>query len=152
MIRTALFSAFLLFLTISGSSQSLIRAQELISGSKDFTGAQVRINQDVRVDSMLTRNINANRDYKGIDGFRIQIYRGSTRNAREEANKAKADFISEFPELNSYLRFDQPNFFKVRVGDYRTKHDAYPDYVRIRKKFPNAYIVNDIINFPELEK
>ncbi|MEZ5011832.1 MAG: hypothetical protein R2744_09695 [Bacteroidales bacterium] len=78
-----------------------IRAQELISGSKDFTGAQVRINQDVRVDSMLTRNINANRDYKGIDGFRIQIYRGSTRNAREEANKAKADFISEFPELNS---------------------------------------------------
>ncbi|MEZ5011831.1 MAG: hypothetical protein R2744_09690 [Bacteroidales bacterium] len=40
----------------------------------------------------------------------------------------------------------------MRVGDYRTKHDAYPDYVRIRKKFPNAYIVNDIINFPELEK
>lgn len=139
-------------LTIAGSSQQLVRAEDIIGNSNDFTGAKVNINQDIRIDSLLTRHIYANREYNGIDGFRIQIYRGSARNAREEANKAKADFISEYPGMKSYLRFDQPNIFKVLVGDYRTKQDAYPDYIRIKKKFPNTYIVTDIINFPELEK
>jgi len=153
MKRKLALSIFLFIsLTISLFPQKLVKAEDIISGSNDFQGAKVSIEQDIRIDSLLTRHIDASRAYNGIDGFRIQIYRGSARNAREEANKANADFISEFPELSSYLRFDQPNFFKVRVGDYRTKHDAYPDYLRIRKKFPNAYIVADIINFPDLGK
>lgn len=152
MIKRVVFLGFMLSITLTGYSQKLVKAQDIIGSSTDYTGARVTIEQDVRIDSLLTRHIAFNREYNGIDGFRIQIYRGSARNAREEANKAKADFISEFPGIDSYLRFDQPNFFKVRVGNYRTKHDAYPDYIIIRKKFPNAYIVTDIISFPELEK
>jgi hypothetical protein len=133
-------------------SQKLVKATELLSESKDFTGANITLNQDIRIDSLLTRHIVSNGDYNGIDGFRIQIYRGSNRNAREEANKVKAEFISEFPDINSYLDFDKPNLFKVKVGDFRTKHDAYPYLIKIKRKFPNSYILGDIINYPELEK
>lgn len=152
MVNKSLLLLSFLLLPIALFSQKLIKAEDLLRESKDFTGARIDISQDIRIDSLLTRHINSNKNYSGIDGFRIQIYRGSNRNAREEANNAKAEFISQFPDIESYLRFDQPNFFKVRVGDFRTKHEAYPYYIEIKKKFPNAYILADIINYPDLER
>jgi len=133
-------------------AQKLIKAEELINGSGSYRAGRVEINQDIRVDSLLSRHIMANAETDGINGYRIQIYRGSGRNAREDANETKAEFISEFPGIPSYLRFDPPNYFKVRVGDYRTKHNAYPDFKMVKQKFPNAYIVTDIITYPDLDQ
>jgi len=133
-------------------AQKLVKAEELINGNSTYDAGLVEIQQDVRVDSLLSRHIMANEKVDGINGYRIQIYRGSGRNAREDANKTKAEFISEFPGMDSYLKFDPPNYFKVRIGDYRTRHDAYPDFKRVKAKFPNAYIVNDIISYPDPDK
>ncbi|MCA1757843.1 MAG: hypothetical protein LC649_10340 [Bacteroidales bacterium] len=133
-------------------AQSLIRAEAIIGERDGGSNGRVEISQDIRIDSLLTRHIKANREYGGLDGYRIQIYRGSARNARAEAMKVIAEFISGFPGIESELQFDQPNLFKVRVGNYRTKHEAYIDFVNIKKRFPEAYIVNDIIDFPSLEK
>lgn len=152
MLRKVIIIILFAVTAAGGDAQTLIRAEAIIGEGDGGSNGRVEILQDIRVDSLLTRHINANRRYGGLDGYRIQIYRGSARNARAEANKTKADFISGFPGIDSYLQFDQPNFFKVRVGDYRTKHDAYIDFVNIKKRFPEAYIVNDIINFPSLEK
>ena len=152
MIRKIVLTALLVIIATGIGAQTLIRAESIIMEGDNGGRGRVEISQDIRVDSLLTRHINANREYGGLDGFRIQIYRGSARNAREEANNAIARFISEYPGIEPYLQFDPPNFFKVRVGDYRTKHDAYFDFVIIKKNFPEAYIVNDIINFPSLEK
>lgn len=142
----------LLALCSSIQAQELIKAEELINKSSTYGSGRVEINQDIRVDSLLSRHIMANAKTDGINGYRIQIYRGSGRNAREDANEAKAEFISEFPDIPSYLRFDPPNYFKVRVGDYRTKHDAYPDFKKVKREFPNAYLVTDIINYPDLDQ
>ena len=152
MFRKIIFTALLAMIATGIGAQTLIRAESIITAGDGGGSGRVEITQDIRIDSLLTRHINANRLIGGLDGFRIQIYRGSARNAREEANKAMARFISDFPGIEPYLQFDQPSFFKVRVGDYRTKHDAYLDFVNIKKKFPEAYIVNDIISFPSLEK
>ncbi|MDT8400682.1 MAG: SPOR domain-containing protein [Bacteroidales bacterium] len=132
--------------------QKLVKAEELVNGNSSYGAGRVEIKQDVRVDSLLSRHIMANEQIDGINGYRIQIYRGSGRNAREEANDVMAEFISKFPSIKSYPRFDPPNYFKVRVGDYRTKHDAYPDFIRVKQKFPNAYIVTDVISYPDPEK
>lgn len=134
------------------SAQELIIAEELINGGAGYGAGKVEINRDVRIDSLLSRHIMANARTEGIAGYRIQIYRGSGRNARVDANETKAEFISEYPDISSYLSFASPNYFKVRVGDYRTKHDAYRDFIRIEKNFPNAYIVSDIIKYPDLDQ
>lgn len=133
-------------------AQKFVRVEELINGTGSYGSGEVEINQDIRLDSLLSRHILANEKTGGINGFRIQIYRGSGRNARELANETKAAFISAFPGIPSYLRFDPPNYFKVRVGDYRTKHDAYPEFIKVKAKFPNAYIVTDVIIYPELDQ
>lgn len=147
----------LLFLMILFSCFSLVNAQRIIKAESIFKGegsyyeGSVTLVQDPAIDTLLTRHIIANRKHGGFDGFRIQVYNGSTRTARDEANEANSEFISEFPGIKSYMRFDAPNFFKVRVGNYRTRRDAMQDFLMIKKKFPNAYIVPDIINFPDLD-
>jgi hypothetical protein len=133
-------------------AQTLVKAEELVNANSNYGAGRVEIKQDIRVDSLLSRHIMANEKIDGINGYRIQIFRGSGRNAREQANEAKASFISEFPDIDSYLIFDPPNYFKVRVGDYRSRHDAYPDFQRVKQKFPNAYIVNEIISYPDPER
>ncbi|HCC69750.1 MAG TPA: hypothetical protein DEQ09_01140 [Bacteroidales bacterium] len=139
-------------LCLSLHAQKLIKAEELVNGSSSYDMGRVEINQDIRVDSLLSRHIMSNAQTNGMNGYRIQIYRGSGRTARVDANEIKAEFISEFPSIQAYLRFAPPNYFKVRIGDYRTKHDAYPDFKKVKRKFPNAYIVTDIITYPDLDQ
>jgi hypothetical protein len=147
----------LLFLMIMFScfnlvnAQKIIKAESIVKGEGSYNEGRVTLIQDPAIDTLLTRHIIANRKHGGFDGFRIQIYNGSKRTARDEAMEVNSDFISEFPGIESYLDFAAPNFFKVRVGNYRTRRDAMHDFLVIKKKFPNAYIVPDIIKFPDLD-
>ena len=144
-------SVFLLFTPLLAGAQNLIKAEDIFKGSSPYGSGRVVIHQSSAIDSLLTRHIVGNRKYGGFDGFRIQIYNGSHRTAREEANEANSKFISEFPDIESFMRFEPPNFFKVRVGNYRTRRDAMQDFQAIKKVFSNAYIVPDIIEFPDLD-
>lgn len=116
--------------------------------SRKDTGVITIIN-DPRLDTLIDRYILSMAELKGLRGYRIQIYFGSGRNAREDANTTKANCIFYFPEQKVYVLYQSP-FYKVRVGDFRTRNEAYIWYKKIIGKFPQAYIVNDIINFPEL--
>ena len=149
-------SKLLLFVFLFASincvnAQRIIKAESIVKGDGSYKEGEIVLVQDPAIDTLLTRHIIGNRKHGGFDGFRIQIFNGSTRSAREEANEENSRFISEFPGIESYLRFDAPNFFKVRVGNYRTKRDALRDFISIKKEFPNAYIVPDIIEFPDLD-
>jgi len=85
-----------------------------------------------------------------MEGFRIQIYSSSNRNAREESNKVMAEFISKFPDIKPSLLYAEPGYFKIRAGDFRTKTEATKLYLIVSKEFPDAYLVPDFINFPDL--
>ena len=150
--RHLIIPLFILVFVPSLNAQTIIKADEIVKGDGSYRQGKVVLVQDPAIDTLLTRHIIANRKHGGFDGFRIQIYSSARRTAREEANESNSKFISEFPGVKSYLDFEKPNFFKVRVGNYRTKRDALNDYILIKKKFPNAYIVPDIIEFPDLEK
>ena len=60
--------------------------------------------------------------------------------------------ISKFPDVKSYQLYAEPGYFKVRVGDFRTKTEATRLFLIISKEFPDAYLVPGIINFPDLNK
>ena len=138
-------------------SQAFVKTTELFSktDNNSYTG-HLNIIQDQAVDTLISRYILANRNlgekygYVGMEGFRIQIYNNSTRNAREESGKVKAEFISKFPYIKAYELFENPGYFKIRVGDFRSKTEATRLFLLISKEFPDAYIVPDYINFPDL--
>jgi hypothetical protein len=154
---------YILFFFILGCTTGLLSAQSFVKTSELFrrstdnsrTGA-LNLNQDQAIDTLISRYILSSKKLKtiegtqGMDGFRIQIYYSSVRNAREESSKARAEFINNFPEIISYAEYAEPGYFMVRAGDYRTKNEGYKYLIMIRKEFPNAYLVPAVINFPDL--
>ena len=110
------------------------------------------INQDLALDTLISRHIMANAMKKGVDGWRIQIYRGGHRTANDDANKVRARFMDDFPDVKTYLTFDRPNWFKVKVGDFRTREEAATIFFKVQAKYPEAYLIRDVIAFSGSEK
>jgi hypothetical protein len=160
MIKRLIFLSVLILSIISPcEGQAFIKTTDLFKKQNPRPGSgSLNIVQDPRVDTLISRYILYKRNMvtsdeahsHGMEGFRIQIYSNSSRNAREESNKVRAEFISNFPDILSYSEFAPPGYFKIRVGDFRTKVEGTKFLFLIRKQFPNAYIVPCVINFPDL--
>lgn len=80
-----------------------------------------------------------------IEGYRVQIYQGN----KAGADKQRALFLDKYPDLKVYVKFLTPDF-RVRIGDFRNKSEAIKLKYVIIKDFPNPFIVEDNINFPDL--
>ena len=78
------------------------------------------IRYDERYDQLLNKQKEQNMNNQSMPGYRIQIYFGSI---RQKAAEVKIDFTGKFPDVPSYLTYQQPNF-KVRVGDFRSRNEA----------------------------
>lgn len=111
---------------------------------------EVQVNRDARLDKMLNWHINKNTEAEGMEGYRVEIFFSSSLDAREQALKTKVDFLSKHSEYPVHIKFIAPNF-RVRVGDFRTKNEAWKLYKKIQKEYPTAFVVPDIINFPLLK-
>lgn len=105
--------------------------------------------KDPILDTFVSRVYYANYPKQIIKGYRVQIYSGSN---RIDANKVKSDFLETFLGEKIYFDYRQP-YYKVRVGDYRTKLEAQKMYqlLLLDIRFKGVLIVPDDINFPELK-
>ena len=158
MIRS-LFSFVIILFFSAGitAAQAFVSTSDLFKGTDgNYHAGELKITQDRAIDTLITRYILASEIHKtsegnqGMDGYRIQIYYSSVRTAREEASRARAEFLSKFPDIKSYEEYAEPGYFMIRAGDYRTKAQGYKYLLLIRKEFPNAYFVPTVINFPDL--
>ena len=98
---------------------------------------------------MVQGQIENNKVKNGIDGWRVEIFSSSKNDAREQAEKAKKEFLSMYPDMGVYIDFIAP-IFKVRVGDFRTRNEALKLRKQIMWKYPKSFEAKDIINFPKL--
>lgn len=81
-----------------------------------------------------------------VEGYRIQIYNG---NNKDDANKIRAEFYSNYPSMRCYLTYQQP-YYKVRVGDYQDQGSAKVDLKKMARTYPSSFLVPDQIR--RLEK
>ncbi len=83
--------------------------------------------------------------YRGLirsgKGFRVVVYSGSD---RAKAVAAKARFMRTFPSIRAYLSYSAPQF-KIKVGDYRNRAEAYKMVQVLRPFFKPVMIVPDVI-------
>jgi len=104
---------------------------------------------EIEVDSMLVANYNKlifkNMQSSGIPGYRIRIYSKSGIGAKQEQQQVRARFLSLYLGIDAYNRYDEP-YFKIYVGDCRTRSDALRIHDRIRREFPNSIITEEYIN------
>lgn len=101
----------------------------------------VKIIQSASIDSLVQQHIEYNFNKTKLPGYRVQIYFG---NQRSKANDIKEDFMKKYPDEEVYLLYQQPNY-KVRVGDFMTRLEAYRYYRKIYGDFNTTFIVKDEI-------
>jgi len=111
----------------------------------------IEINTDSNVRRALDAYSQLLLEYPGMEGFRIQIFFDSGNNSKQAAMNAKTRFEERFPEIETYISFEEPNY-KVRVGNFRTKLDAEGCLKKIAAAYPNAFVVPDFIEFPKIEE
>lgn len=114
--------------------------------SSAFCQSTIEIIRDPRVDTLVSRYAQVHHKKASISGFRIQIAAGSNRTS---IYKIKSEFYTLFPEIKQYLIYQAPNF-KLRVGDYRTRLEAYKDLQKLLPMFRGAFIIPDEIKISEL--
>lgn len=81
-----------------------------------------------------------------IPGYRVQIIQD---NNRELVREQKAALLKMFPDIRAYETYDAP-FFKLRLGDFKDRFEAYRVFYEAKKEFKRSFIVQDKINISEL--
>ncbi len=75
-------------------------------------------------------------------GFRVQVFSSTS---IDEANAAKAEVESAFPDIWFYLVYDSPTY-KIRAGDFLNRFEAERFAKQCsEKKYKDAWIVPDKI-------
>lgn len=132
-------------LVLAQGSQTAAQGDVLKTLQEGGSGDRVSL----EVDSLLVTNYNKliakNMKSSGIPGYRIRIYSESGIGAKQEQQQMRARFLSLYPDQDAYNRYTEP-FFKIYVGDCRTKSDALKLQDLIRKNFPSPIVVEDFIN------
>ncbi len=117
----------------------------LISSTIVSQNTLINKKSDSRIDSLVSKQILINSLKKGVDGFRVQIHHNQSQ-SREESQKVRARFSQDFPHLKTYLKFKSP-YYKIQVGDFITKIEAYKVQKEISRKYRGTYIVPSVVNF-----
>ena len=107
------------------------------------------LTQDTRIDTLLMKQRQIHANDSTIDGFRVQIFMELGNDAITHADSVREVFIAEYPDVPIYLIFGQP-YYRLRVGDFRTRLEAENMYQRLKKTFKNAFVTADRIELPNI--
>ena len=111
-----------------------------------YAQKNVSYNMEKGINFVEQQYVDAWRKIKKIDGFRIQITSFSGVNSRNLIENAAELFKQQFPNIPHSISFEQPNF-RLRVGNFRTKIEAYKALQEIALFFPGAFVLKDQIDF-----
>ena len=112
--------------------------------------AEVVLHQTDSIYSAMNSHLKDNAS-RTLSGYRIRIFFDNKQSARVASEEALKKFESLFHDVSAYRSYANP-YFKVTVGDFRTKSEAMSYLERIRKDFPSAFVVKENIAFPVIDK
>jgi len=111
--------------------------------------SKVTVHADTRVEKLVDLHITYNEEFPIMDGYRIQLNMSSGNAALDNLNEIKTEFEEKYPEIKSYIIFREP-YYRLRIGDFRTRLEAVAFLNRIKRDYPHAWVIKDKIEFPEL--
>ena len=112
--------------------------------------AGVKITQTDMVASAMRRQV-ADNGERTLSGYRVRIFFDNKQSARVESEETLKRFESLYHDVAAYRTYANP-YFKVTVGDFRTRSEAVRLLERIKGSFPSAFVVKENIEFPVVDK
>lgn len=110
----------------------------------------VSVSQSEMVERSVKKHIESNAK-RTINGYRVRIFFDNRQTARSESEQTIKKFVNMFHDVSAYRTYTNP-YFKVTVGDCRTKSEAMALLARIKGAFPSAFVVKENINYPIVDK
>lgn len=109
--------------------------------------ADITVHQSQNILKALNNQIASNSSRK-MSGYRVRIFNDNKQTSRGASEAAMNRFKGMYPGIAAYRTYSNP-FFKVTVGDFRTKSEAMQLLQQIKGSFPSAFIVKESsINYP----
>lgn len=109
-----------------------------------------KVHQSSQVEGSMRAHIASNKS-RTMAGYRVRIFFDNRQTSRNESEAALKKFNELFPEVKAYRIYANP-YFKVTVGDCRTKSEAMALLERIKGSFPSAFVVKENIDYPVVDK
>ena len=161
--RICIAAAVLVAAHFSASAQNAVTEQQITDSTStvefapllDSTLAGVDILSlvDVRQDGSITKAFDQyveNNKNRSLTGYRVRIFFDNSRSARTRSEEVAREFASAHPTMKVYRSHVSP-YFKVTVGNFRTKDDARKFARSISHTYPSVFLVKEHIQYPDLE-
>ena len=123
---------------------------QVLSANEHGSNAEVVLHQTDSIYAAMSSHLKDNAA-RTLSGYRIRIFFDNKQTARVASEEALKKFESLFHDVSAYRSYANP-YFKVTVGDFRTRSEAMSYLERIRKDFPSAFVVKENISFPVIDK
>lgn len=124
-----------------------IRAQTIEDIFTNTNKGSLTLNcEEVDCKELLYKHIEFNKKNNTINGYRVQVFFSAGKNSKKQALEVKSEILKNYPDVKCYIIYEEP-YFKVRVGDFYRRADAYSLLLEMKKKYPSSYIVEDQITY-----
>lgn len=139
----------LVYVLVSRVDTSLVGTDVFKMLQEDTAGrAPVRIHQSKKVENAMASIVQSNKE-RTFEGYRVRIF--FKESARAESEEIQKSFEARHPGVPAYRSYANP-YFKVTVGDFRTKSEAMQLMSSIISEYPTAFVVKEPIHYPVVNK
>lgn len=97
---------------------------------------KVNLNQNPKFEQILVEKRKTNTSLAINDSYKIQIFNGSSENAKKTLNEFKQIFTG----IDATIVFNTP-YYKVWVGNFKTRIEAERNLVDIKKVYKNVLLI-----------
>lgn len=101
-----------------------------------------KISIDKEVQYIIDTIQNNNKNIKKAKGYRLAVYNGPD---KEELRKVKEYVYSFYPDINIISEYKQPDY-KIKIGDFLSRFEAFEVLGKISGQYPNALIVPEVVD------
>ncbi len=112
--------------------------------------ATVDVGQSEILERSMRAHIEAN-PKRTLSGYRVRIFFDNKQSARHESEQTLKRFRAMYRDVAVYRTYTNP-YFKVTVGDCRTKSEAMKLLSSIKGNFPSAFVVKENIEYPLVDE
>ncbi len=118
--------------------------------TKAQAGGKVTIRQSKEIENAILGSI-ARGKYRKTKGYRVRIFFDNDQAARQRSAAVAANFSEQYPDVPVYREFEDL-YYKVAVGDFRTKTDALRFLEEIKKSYALAFIISENVDLQKAQK
>ena len=97
---------------------------------------EINIKQDPKIDSLLNKKIELDRERYSKEYYTLQLYYGTLEKANEILDVSR----EKFPNITSELSFETPNY-KVHAGRFKDKIKGLKTLDTLKQIFPSAFLL-----------